>query len=373
MKQYEVAILLAIAECEGDILEDADAIKKMDGSKQHYTEILAQQSIYIADELKIHDYREGYRAVASYASILYSCLDHLQNINPMYEYSLDWYLNLYNSSIKNANRSQVLSRRIEFLKKSISNFFYVSVCRSIFEKDKLLFSWIITSKILLADNRLKSDQLHAFVSSDIEFIGPLQQTPDIQWITDRMWIELNALSQYLLDYDEFLDSFKIYTSEWRLYFEDMKNGVPVEAQKHLTSFEKLFVSKIVHPEHLTESIAEFIRYEIGEQFLIPPSFDIHRSFDESNISTPLIFLLAPGIDPIDYILEYTIRRGYLQSLQIISLGDYQGKYIDDAIAKAREQGSWVCIQNCHLNTDWLSNVEKTWKNMDIYNTARELI
>lgn len=373
IKQYEIAILSSIAECDGDILEDAEAIKKMDDSKQHYSEILAKQSIYVEDEHKIHIYREGYRDVASYASILYSCLDHLQNVNPMYEFSLDWYLNLYNNSIENANRSQDLNRRIDFLKRSIGKHFYNSVCRSIFDKDKLLFSWIITTKILLANNRLRPDQLHTFISSDIEFIGPSQQKPNIQWITDQMWIELNALSQILLDYDEFLDSFQVYANEWNLYFEDKQNGMPIELQNRLSSFEKLLLSKIVHPEHLIELITEFIRQEIGEQFLTPPQFDIHRSYDESNILTPLIFLLTPGVDPIDNVFEFAKRKGYLQSLQIISLGDYQGNYIDNTIAKAQKLGSWVCIQNCHLNTDWLSNLERTWKNMNIHNTDRELI
>lgn len=366
MKQYEDAILTAIADCGGEILEDTVAIKQMDDSKQLYVEVQQKQPIYTEAEHKIGEFRESYRAVASYATTLYSCLDHLRWINPMYRFSLDWFLRMYILSIEMANRSQVLSRRIGFLKASITKHFYDSVCRSLYNKDHLLFSWIIVTEILLADNRLTADQMHFFLSASGQFYGPLLERPNFEWLTADTWAELNYLAS-VCGHDELCASMRVHAIAWESYFSDRTKDIPIK----VTSIEQLLVTKCVHPEHLIDSIETFIEAEFGASFVTWPQFDIHRSYDQSNLLTPLIFLLSPATDPIESILLLAERRGFLQSMQILSMAACQEELIEAAIADAQKQGSWICIQNCHLNTEWLVNLEKLWKNFSVQNTSCE--
>lgn len=51
-------------------------------------------------EIKIAESREGYRAIAKHSSILFFTIADLANIDPMYQYSLSWFVNLYISSIQ---------------------------------------------------------------------------------------------------------------------------------------------------------------------------------------------------------------------------------------------------------------------------------
>lgn len=368
--EHEDAILSVIAESESDILEDETAIKKMDASKQLYLEVIEKQSIYIEAEQKIEIFRESYRKVASYAGILYCCLDQLRFINPMYEFSLDWYLMLYNKSIEKANRSKDQQRRIDFLIKSITNHFYNNICRSIFNVDKLLFSWIFTTKVLITNGKLKENQLNFFVTGDNGFVGPLPEKPHTQWITEKMWNDLYTLSQ-VIERSDLVELFIEHIDEWKGYFDGDDNKPPLNHDDGYTSFEKLMISKIFHPELITQALTDFIATEMGAQFVDPPLFDIHKSFEESNILTPLIFILSPGVDPIDTLYTFAERLGYSQSMQMISLGVAQGDFIENALVKAQKQGSWICLQNCHLNTDWLTKLENIWKTINFYNTTRE--
>lgn len=371
--EHENAILSVISESDGDILEDESAIKKMDASKQLYTEIIEKQSIYVEAEHNIEVFRESYRKVASYAAILYSCLDQLRFINPMYQYSLDWYLNLYNFSIQHANRSRDLQRRIDFLIKSITKHFYANICRSIFDADKLLFSWIFTTKVLMTNGQLSNEQLHFFVTGKNEFFGSIVDKPQCEWITQEMWCKLNQLNQVIKSGD-LIASIQHNVDAWKIYFDAHdEHSPPVELTGKFTAFEKLMISKLVHPELLTAAVSDFIASEMGQQFVDPPLFDIHKSFEESNILTPLIFILKPCTDPIDTLYLFAERMGYSQSLQMISLGVDQGDYIENAIVKAQKQGSWVCLQNCHLNTEWLGNLERIWKTINFYNTTRKFM
>lgn len=50
-------------------------------------------------EIEIAESREGYRAIAKHSSILFFSIADLANIDPMYQYSLNWFVNLYVSSI----------------------------------------------------------------------------------------------------------------------------------------------------------------------------------------------------------------------------------------------------------------------------------
>lgn len=52
-------------------------------------------------EIKIAESREGYRAIAKHSSILFFSIADLANIDPMYQYSLNWFVNLYINSIQN--------------------------------------------------------------------------------------------------------------------------------------------------------------------------------------------------------------------------------------------------------------------------------
>lgn len=49
----------------------------------------------MATEQEIDETRNGYRPVAVHSSILFFCISDIANIEPMYQYSLTWFINLY--------------------------------------------------------------------------------------------------------------------------------------------------------------------------------------------------------------------------------------------------------------------------------------
>ena len=80
---------------QGNILEDETAIKILSSSKALSEEIAAKQEIAMSTEKLIDETRNGYKPVAVHSSILFFCITDLANIEPMYQYSLTWFINLY--------------------------------------------------------------------------------------------------------------------------------------------------------------------------------------------------------------------------------------------------------------------------------------
>jgi dynein heavy chain len=86
------------------ILETDDLIIILDESKRTSDEIKERMEVSAVTEKEIDTTRELYRPVAYRASILFFAIVDLAAIDPMYQYSLQWFANLFGSSIDNSEK-----------------------------------------------------------------------------------------------------------------------------------------------------------------------------------------------------------------------------------------------------------------------------
>jgi len=118
------------------------------------------------------------------------------------------------------------------------------------------------------------------------------------------------------------------------------------------------VLKAFRPEKIAISFQMYVLNNMGKFFIESPSVTMEVVYADTDYKTPLIFILSTGADPTSQLLKFAQSKDYKERLYPISLGQGQGKKASKLIAEATKAGDWVMLQNCHLASSWMSELEK---------------
>ena len=161
--QLEAKILQMLSESEGNILDDEVLINTLSESKLTATAIGERVAEAEITEAEINDTRSRYLPVATRGSIIYFVIADLAGIDPMYQYSLEYYSTLFGRCINEAEKNANLTIRLENIISFATLTIFQNICRGLFERDKLLFSAFVCFQVLRNTGQIHDLEWNLFV------------------------------------------------------------------------------------------------------------------------------------------------------------------------------------------------------------------
>ena len=359
----------------GVFLEDNALIATLKDSKTKSEEITQKLKESEETSKQIDIKREFYRPAALRASLLFFATIDLSSIDPMYQFSLQWFAKLYENSIKITPPSNSLDIRIMNINKKFTYILYENVCRSLFEKDKLLFSFVICHKIITGETASNKEARIDPVEWRYLLAGPLgeiivPQNPTT-WISKNEWDLFYRQLKYMNEHFECTKgiekSFMENHDQFKILYDSTNSHLdtfPDPWEEKVSEFMRLAVIKMIRPDKFIAALQIWIQKNLGKEFIEGTPFSLPKTFKESSNIVPLIFILSPGSDPINDIKNFAEEMGYTKRFDYVSLGRGQEKKALDRLDEMRTKGGWVLLQNCHLAKSFMGKLEEIVENFD---------
>lgn len=153
---------------------------------------------------------------AAHTSVLFFCVVDMATIDPMYQYSLVYFISLFLRSIEAAPKSKDVPTRLQSLKEHFTYFLFVNVCRSLFEKHKLLFAFNLSTKLALAQGEVSPVHVNFLLTGGIAMENPHVNPLDGS-LSEKGWGELCRMNDLGGSFDGLRDDVSGNSSPWLEY------------------------------------------------------------------------------------------------------------------------------------------------------------
>ena len=362
LRDLEDKILKLLKESEGNILDDEVLINTLNNSKLTSGVIAGRVKEAEETEIKINAAREEWRPAPVRGSILYFVIADLALIDPMYQYSLSYFTQLFNYCIDESEKADTVEQRLENLMTYTTRFMYLMVCRGLFEAHKTIYSFLICSSILRQEGQLGQDKWNFFLRGAVGGNEEVEVPKEVPWMAKNVWQSILGLSETCEEMKGLPDLVKKDPKPWEdfLRSEEPQNAPVPKVGEAEDLFDRILFTKIFREDSLLFSVQRYIGDNLGQQFTEIPPLNIEEVYKDSNKSTPVIFILSTGADPTGMLQRFAVTKDRIpgERLHIISLGQGQGPIAEMRIRQATESGDWVCLQNCHLAKSWMVRMEQ---------------
>lgn len=358
LKSLEDDLLVRLASAGDNVLEDPNLVLNLEETKKTAGEIEVKVAETKITTKEIDKAREIYRCVAERASILYFILTDLYKINLMYQFSLKAFIVVFKRAIANTQKQNSAQDRVKSLLDSITYAVHLYTCRGLFEKDKLVYKAHLVFQILLRSKEISPIEL--------DFVLRFPYIPNINcpfdFLPHYLWGGVKALSN-IEGFNGLDRDFEISTKRWKKLIESEtpeKEKLPGE-WKNKGPMQRLCILRTCRPDRMTYATLCFVDEIMGSKYTETRNISFSESYEESCASTPLFFMLSPGVDPLLDVERLGKKLHFsadYNNFHNISLGQGQEPVAEAAIKQATKHGHWVILQNVHLVAKWLPHLDK---------------
>eukprot|EP01012_Entosiphon_sulcatum_P041182 TRINITY_DN5499_c0_g1_i1.p1 TRINITY_DN5499_c0_g1~~TRINITY_DN5499_c0_g1_i1.p1 ORF type:complete len:4402 (-),score=749.29 TRINITY_DN5499_c0_g1_i1:60-13265(-) len=419
LTQIEDNILLSLQQAQGNILDDEVLINHLGESKLKSEQLTRRLREAETTEEEIEAARGRYDPVAQRGSLLYFILADLATLNPLYQYSLYYFKTSIFSNVILSTQQAVratddspagglqpafspeeLEARLSLLVRTITEACYDNVARGLLERDRLTFSFLIAAQSARQESRLSDPEWNFFLRGPAAALrlaqssGPVPPSPRTASVGGApvrafeeseedagqpngfdtlRWNALKALEQICPNARGLRNDIARTPLSWGALvpqnqgtsgtaeitsFDQALEHLPYRWKDVLTPFQLLLLLRTLKDELTISSMVHFVETTLGKTFVGHPLLDMEQIYQAMSYDTPVLFILDAGSDPTPMLIRFASEMGFKHGLKVVSMGQGQSQRCKRLISNAMQSGTWVVVQNCHLSTAFLADLER---------------
>ncbi|KAK3912297.1 Dynein heavy chain, cytoplasmic [Frankliniella fusca] len=370
LRQLEKSLLQALNDAKGKILDDDSVITTLETLKHEAAEI--SQKVEETDKViaEIETVSQQYMPLSQACSNIYFTMDSLNQIHFLYQYSLQFFLDIFSSVLHSNPHLQNITdygQRLSVITKDLFGVCYERVARGMLHTDRLTFA------ILLCRIHLKGVLTEASLDTEFTFFlrgkeGMMNSSPPAVEGLNQEQIEAMVrlssripaykhLAKKIKDSPEFPGWLQQSAPEQCVpaLWEEDKQLSPVAVAMH-----NLLLIQTFRPDRVIAAGVSLVMAVLGEEFMAAADreLDLASIVDtELRASVPALLCSVPGYDASGRVDDLAAELG--KQIASIAIGSAEGfNQADRAINQAVRSGRWVLLKNVHLAPQWLVQLEK---------------
>ena len=352
LRGLEKQLLQALNASQGNILDDDVVIESLETLKKQANDISKKMAETDGVMAEVESITSEYSTIAQACSGVFSILEQLYQINHFYQFSLHYFVDIFNSVLHNnpnlSRESNHLVRGKIILRDLFVNT-YQRTSLSLLQKDRVVFAMLLARA---APYDMNKDLIDSLLDSKVRG-WDISTNPDA-----RSEAMTRALRTLVLK-DRVSD---ISNEQWtRIAKEDAaENAVPTLWEPETKQLNQLLISllfiKLFRLDRFVPAAEKFVDAVFGKGFL-QTTGSLQQVVQQVSSITPIALCSSPGFDA-SYKVDNLVDRQGIQCANI-AMGSNEGiTAADKAIGNAAANGSWVLVKNVHLTPSWLQSLEK---------------
>ncbi|XP_040576126.1 dynein heavy chain, cytoplasmic [Lepeophtheirus salmonis] len=379
LRHLEKELLQCLNEAKGRILDDNTVISTLEKLKQEAAEVSMKANDTEEVMKQIETTSQQYTALASACSSIYFTIDNLHQIHFLYQYSLQFFLDIFHNVLVNnpaLNSVTDYSQRLSIITSQLFESCFLRVARGMLYDDRIVFA-ILLCRIYLrglsSENSLENE--FYFLLRGKEAVSAKEK---IQSLTEDQSQAVRALMTRFTPFKSMLNKLDDAEVQNWLVSSNAEQNVPKMWESSdsvapaIKSMYSLLSIQALRPDRFIAAANQFVGIVLGEKFTHAGEKEIDlSSVVESQVkaSTPILMCSVLGYDASERVDDLAAELS--KGMTSIAIGSEEGfNQAEKAINTAVKSGRWVMLKNVHLAPAWLVTLEKKLHSLQPHPTFR---
>jgi dynein heavy chain 1 len=401
LRHLEKDLLTALNEMKGKILDNDSIITRLENLKQEASEI--SRKVAETDKImkEVETVINQYLALSQACSSIYFTMDILNQIHSLYQYSLQCFLDIFNtvlttnSNLKDIKDSQ---QRLKIIFKDLFYLAYMRLARGMLNDDKIVLALLFSKIYLKGFHSLSQNEISQidtyFRSLVSSYNSGLLKAAEVDsnalaltatTINDQQAESLVHLGK-MAEFSSFKKTIEQNPRDFFSWFESSNPESNFPDALHLNetsafketladvnyAIKKLLVIKAFRPDRFIASAENLINVIFGPEFLNQTEKMLDLAYIveiEIKATTPILMCSVTGFDASGHVEDLAAETG--KQIISIAIGSSEGfTQAEKAINTSSKTGRWVLLKNVHLASSWLVQLEKKLHNLQPHPTFR---